>query len=197
MKLRLLSPILGEAFINVVTAILAKPEIRSDDTVWLEYRKKPFHLKLSHIFQDCIGFKHPLDENAEGYVAFQRSRSRRNDDLHANVLPERYALETVFFDDKIPLYAEPGDIFQKFWQNYENLVAPKAVLADYEAMHIFFAEVLQALVPNAREVVETFLETSFLGYNPVTRRFGKIWPNGIAHMSVDIRYDDELIRTSD
>lgn len=195
LQLRVLTPILGEAFINVLTALLAKPEIKDDSETWLAYRKAPFHQKIEALSRDCLGFAHPIDQTSRAYRDFMRIRSMRNDLLHANVIPERDSLEVVYFDGKIPLYGQGGDPFEVFWKNYESWVDPQKAVDDYEAVHMFCLEVEGCLEQQVRMEFRAILDDQFPGYDQSRRRFGKLFPSRLGHFEMGpggIRYDDQL-----
>jgi hypothetical protein len=195
LQLRTLTPVLGEAFINMLTALLAKPETKDDVEAWLGYRKSPFHTKLQNLSKDCIGFSSPPDKSTDAYKSFMRIRSKRNDILHANVVPELDKLETVYFDGKTPLYADAGDIFKAFWENYEAWVNPQGAISDYEDVHLFCIEVENLLEPRFKWEFREILDDKFPGYDPARRRFGKLFPDHVVHFMTGpkfIRYDDEL-----
>jgi hypothetical protein len=195
LQLRMLTPVIGEAFINMLTALLAKPELKDDADRWVTYRKSAFHQKLENLAKDCTGFAGAIDTKSNAYKAFMRIRNKRNDVLHANVLPEQNALEVLYFDGKIPLYAEAGDIFQRFWENYERWVDPEGVLEDYENVHLFFLELESLLKPEIKAEIRMLLNETFPGYDQSRKRFGKLWPDHIVHFGTGpefIRYDDQL-----
>ena len=195
LQLRMLTPVLGEAFINMLTALTAKADLRDDPNKWLAYRKSAFHSKLENLAEDCDGFSRPLDTDSETYKKFMRIRSRRNDLLHANVLPEADKLELVYFDDKTPLHAEAGDIFQRFWEQYEAWVNPQGAIDDYEDVHLFCIEIENHLEPQLKREARLVVEEKFPGYDQSRKRFGILWPDHLVHFMTGpqfIRYDDQL-----
>ena len=197
LQLRVLTPILGEAFLNMLTALLAKPEIKEDPERWLSYRKSTFHTKLENLSEDCRGFAKPIDKSSTTYRDFMRIRSKRNNSLHANVVPEQDKLETVYFDGKTPLYADAGDIFKSFWENYESWVAPKGAIADYESVHLFCIDIENSLEPRFRREFRMIIDDKFPGYDQSRKRFGRLFPDHLVHFMMGpefVRYDDQLSR---
>ena len=194
-QLKVLTPILGEAFINMVTSILAKPDIKSNRERWISYRKSSIISKIENINNDCLYLKNNINKSSEAYKSFMRIKNERNDTIHANVIPELYPLRTVFFDGKIPLYCEGGDIFKNFWDTFERFVNPSKVLQDYLDTHSFFAEVYECIDNRFVGNVRSVIEDSFPGYDAKRQKFGKLEPNHLAHGSfgpVGVIYDDQL-----
>ena len=66
-QLALLTPIVAEAFLNMLVLMLIKPEVRDDPGAYEVFVKQSIHQKLLELHEKCIGFERGIDPNGEGF----------------------------------------------------------------------------------------------------------------------------------
>lgn len=192
-QLALLTPIVAEAFLNMLVLMLIKPEVRDDPEAYEAFVKQSIHQKLLELHEKCIGFERGIDSNGEGFKNFMRIRDKRNDALHGNVDPEADRVDEVYFDDKVPLFKSPGDNIGMFWAMMEKRYAPADVLKDYEDMQLFLHEITLCLEPEIQQAVDIVFSDSYPGFDLGRKKLGKLFPDFVvASYLPGTRYDDEL-----
>jgi hypothetical protein len=192
-QLALLTPIVAEAFLNMLVLMLIKPDVRDDKEAYEAFVKQAIHQKLLELHDKCIGFARGIDPNGDGFKNFMRIRDKRNDALHGNVEPEADRVDEVYFDSKIPLFKSPGDNIGMFWAMMEKRYAPADVLKDYEDMQLFLHEITLCLEPEVQEAVDIVFSDSYPGFDVGRKKLGKLFPDFVvASYLPGTRYDDEL-----
>lgn len=114
LQLSLLTPILAEAFINMVILILCKKEIRNNKRQFDAFIRSQIDTKLFDLAYKCEGFVRPIDQNSEGFKNFKKVMDNRNHIIHGNCDPVREQIEPVYFDGTRPLFKYSGDHFGRF-----------------------------------------------------------------------------------
>ncbi|MBZ5564551.1 MAG: hypothetical protein LAP13_19305, partial [Acidobacteriia bacterium] len=165
LELSLLTPVLAEAFINMVVLILCKQEIRRNKRQFEEFIRSNIDVKLFDLFYKCEGFAKAIDQDSEEFKSFKRVMDKRNNAIHGNCDPEREKIEHVYFEGKRPLFPEPGDHIGKFFEALERQHQPNVVIKDYEETYAFLLYILECLIPGQRRDVWRILEDSYPGYD--------------------------------
>jgi len=193
LKLRLLTPVMAEAFINMVILIFCKDEIRNDLERYQEFVRAGVPDRLSLLSKNCDGFARPVDSNTDAYAQFMRVIDKRNCALHGNVDPLRETVEIICFDGKRPLFANPGNHIECLFEQLERLYAPSEVISDYEAVHRFLVEIAECLTERHQAFFEQVITDAFPGCELKKRRVTRILPDHRAMSMLEgIRYDDQL-----
>lgn len=193
LKLRLLMPIMAEAFINLVILTLCKPAIRQQRDEYETFLRETIPNRIENLHEKCHGFERPIDNKSEAYSNFQRVIARRNFDLHGNMDPQRDAIETVYFDGKRPLFVEPGHHIEKFFEHLDCIHMPEETLADYENVHSFLVEITHAMHPKVRTFFEHVSADPYPGYEVNKCSVTSILPEQIMMCILpDAPYDDQL-----
>jgi hypothetical protein len=109
LKLRLLTPIMAEAFINMVILTFCKSTIRDDPIAYMSFLRASVPNRIALLSDNCVGFDRPIDKSTQAYANFMRVVNKRNFILHGNVNPVREQIEVVYFDSRRPLFVSPGD----------------------------------------------------------------------------------------
>jgi hypothetical protein len=192
-KLRLLTPVMAEAYLNMLIIIFCKPAVRDDQTAYDAFVREHIPQRLENLQTNCIGFSRGIDPSAESYKAFLRVMNKRNFQIHANVDPIRETVETVYFEGKRPLFAENGNHLLKLFEHLEAIHAPADVLADYEAVHAFLADIRDMLTPRYQEFLDQVINDPYPGYEVKAKRVTRILPDHNASMMFPgEKFDDEL-----
>lgn len=193
LKLKLITPIMAEAFINMIILILCKDEIRDDEKEYQEFVRAKIPDRLQLLSKNCFGFTESVNFSTESYAKFMRMIDKRNYTLHGNVDPLKDKIEVVYFDGKRPLFTTPGHNIERFFEHLEFVNDPQSVIADYEATHDFLLEIVECMEESIQTFINQVIDDSYPGYEVKKRRVTKILPSSvISGFMQGMRYDDEL-----
>lgn len=193
LQLALLTPIMAEAFINMVILALCRPEVRNDKRRYDAFIREQIDLKIGDLSLRCQGFAKPVDMKTDVAKAFKRVMDKRNNSIHGNIDPVREGIETVYFDGKRPLYPEGGDHIGKFKASLARHYRPLEVVADYEATHMMLLEIIEALEPDLHEQLWAILGDAYPGFDERRQKVGKLFPDRyVGGYLQGMRYDDDL-----
>ncbi len=193
LKLRLLTPIMAEAFINMVILVFCKDEVRNDPQRYGEFVRSKLPDRLAELSENCDGFTRPIDQTTVIYSDFKRVMDKRNFAIHGNIDPVREQIETVYFEGKRPIFADGGDNILKLFEHLETINEPIEVVADYEAVHLFLVEIMEHLTDRHRSFFEHVIDDPYPGYEVHKKRVTKILPNhNMRGLTYKLRHDDEL-----
>jgi len=193
LKLRLLTPIMAEAFINMTILIFCRDAIRDDEVSYQAFIRAKIPERLALLSENCNGFARPIDTRTEAYANFMRVIDKRNFALHGNVDPVREQIEVVYFDVTRPLFRNPGHNIEKFFEHLEAISKPREVLREYEEVHVFLAELAGCLEPRLQAFFHLVVDDAYPGYEVRKRRATRILPDHLVTAVMQrMRYDDEL-----
>ena len=193
LKLRLLTPIMAEAFINMLILAFCKEDIRNDAKAYDDFLRQNVPVRLDLLFTHCDGFESSVDNKSQVYRKFLRVINKRNDNLHGNVDPIKERLDVVYFEGKRPLFSDSSEGLSRDLENIEKLFAPKEVVQDYEDTHEFLHELTCLLGYEQREWFDYVVGDLYPGYEVHQKRITSILPETTYFaMFPNERYDDEL-----
>jgi hypothetical protein len=193
LKLRLLTPIMAESFINMIILIFCKDTIRDDEASYQSFLRATVPDRLRLLRQNCFGFARNIKADTEAYADFMRVIDKRNFALHGNVDPVREQIEVVYFDGKRPLFYDPGNNIEKRFEHLEAINKPQEVVREYEGVHAFLWEVVECLETGARAFFRQVIDDAYPGYEVRKRRPTRILPDYlVTGFMQGSRYDDEL-----
>ena len=78
LKLRLLTPLMAEAFLNMLIVAFCKDEIRDDAATYQSFIRAKVPQRVQLLTEYCYGFEHTVDPTSEAYRAFMRVMNKRN-----------------------------------------------------------------------------------------------------------------------
>lgn len=192
-QLSLLTPVLAEAYINMIVLILCKQEIRRNKRQFDDFIRAQIDVKLFDLSYKCDGFAKPIDQHSDEFKNFKRVMDKRNNAIHGNCDPEREQIETVYFEGKRPLFVEAGDHIGKLLETLERQHEPEIIIKDYEDTHLFLAHIMSCLEPGQLDPVRQILDSPYPGYDINRRITGCLFPDHLAiGHGPGARYDDEL-----
>jgi hypothetical protein len=175
--IQLSAPVFGESAVNLLTRLLAKPEVRADQRLFEDHCRRNIDVRVKGLHLICDGFAGRIDGSEEPFREFLRLMSRRNDLLHGNVDPTKGTGHEVYFDHRfIPLWASSQGLTQLALEQALANVDPDAAIRDWEAARGFVALLLTKLDARVRDGVEQALAQQQLGYRPETGSIGVILP---------------------
>jgi hypothetical protein len=193
LKLALITPVMAEAFLNMVILILCRKEIRDNERQLDAFLRSQIDAKIFDLPYKCRGFVNKIDANAETYKNFKRVMDKRNHAIHGNVEPERERIEVVYFEGKRPLFEEPGDHVAKKLEAPFRQYSPEQILKEYEDTHAFLQYLGECLEPSLRAEFWQLMEDPYPSYNVSQKMVGALLPvrTVVAH-GQGMRYDDDL-----
>lgn len=193
LKLRLLTPIMAEAYINMIILMFCRDKIRKDAEQYQMFLREKVPRRLALLSQYCYGFTRAIDTKTDAYANFMRVIDKRNFALHGNVDPVNEKIEVIYFDGKRPLFAAPGHHLQTFFENLERLHDPQQVIHEYEQVHEFLWEIAECLSPEHKAFLDQVINDVFPGYEVRKQRVTRLLPDYVAmSMLPGMKYDDQL-----
>lgn len=192
LSLDLITPILAEAFINLLIFVMRKEELKKNNRQYEQYIRQPIDTRVYDLHLKCDHFERGVDPDSEEYKAFKRVMDRRNYNLHGNIDPKKDVIETVYFDKTTPLFENGGDPILELFANQERIYDVSGVLSRYNDVHMFFSYVLGLIKDGPREEFELVISESNFGFDVSRGRLGKLFPSVEVMMLVPAEYDDEL-----
>ncbi|WP_243265229.1 hypothetical protein [Sulfitobacter sp. DSM 110093] len=192
LSLDLVTPVLAEAFVNLVIFMARKDELKRNARQYDHYIRQPIDTRVFDLHLKCDHFTAGVDPGSTEYRAFKRVMDRRNHNLHGNVDPGKDAIETVYFDKFTPLYEAGADPILELFKKKEAVFDIGGVLARYHDVHTFFFYVLGLLKEKSRSEIEMMMEQSTFGYDVSRDRPGVLFPSHEVMMLLPLKYDDEL-----
>lgn len=181
--IRMLSPVMGEAFVNFLIMLLALPEIRNDRRLLEDLHRKPIDIRLKTLHLNCVGFREKVDQGAKQFREFLSVMNRRNDFLHGNPDPKLSHIEHVYFDQRtIPLLASEKTLAEFALGNAIAHAEPDTALHELAIVESLVEYLLSCLEKRYEEEVRLLASEEHLGYEVNKRRFGGILPRDYVEM---------------
>lgn len=180
-SLRMLAPVLAEAFVNLVIFLLAKPDIKQDKRIYDDVLRRGIDVRVKSLHINCEGFNRAIPSDTQEFKDFHALMNSRNDFLHGNIDPTKLKYDVIFFDKNTPI--------PKAYKNFSELclvnslihVEPEAALNDVSVVNRFIELVLAQMNKAAAETVKMFMETSNPGWRDDTMKAGILFPPHIVH----------------
>jgi hypothetical protein len=193
LKLRLLMPVMAEAYINMIILIFCRDAIRNDRTAYEAFLRTTIPERLELLSVNCDGFARAVDKTVGGWDDFMRVVSRRNFELHGNVDPIKEQIEVVYFEGRRPLFVHPGHSIHLQFERTEKAADAAALLDEYVDLHGFLANVAQCMTKRHKAFFEQVIGDAYPGYELFKRRATRLFPDHyVWHGTDGMRYDDEL-----
>jgi hypothetical protein len=193
LKLQLLTPIMAEAYLNMMILTFCNPEIRNNPKLYQDFLREKIPKRLELLACNCFGFARAVDSSSDTYKDFMRVMNARNFNIHGNIDPLREKIETVYFEGKRPLFDASGDHLLKYFEHLEALYAPHKVKKDYEAVHLFLIDLRNLLSPSYRDFFDQVINDPFPGFELKAKGVTKILPEHVAAMLLpNERLDEDL-----
>lgn len=193
LKLRLLMPVMAEAYVNMIILILCRSAIRDDPQLYNAFLRARLPERLELLSVNCDGFAHPVDKSIPGWDSFMRIVNRRNFDLHGNVDPIKGKIEVVYFEGRRPLFVNPGHNIHLLFEQMEMDANPAGLIDEYIEIHGFLAGISECLTPRHKAFFDQVISDAYPGYELRKRRPTRLFPDHLIwHAGEGTRYDDEL-----
>jgi hypothetical protein len=189
---RMLAPVVAEAFVNFVLFVLAKSGIRRDERLYRSLVRQEVDVRVRALHVHCDGFQRPVDTDAQPLKDFQTLMNGRNDFLHGNVDPQRLAFDVMFADtfgteQTIPLFRDDRNFLARYLANALRFVEPQTALKDLDIATSFIEHVLAHLDDQSRARLTLLLRRDYLGRNELTGEIAQLFGDALpeAHMIID------------
>jgi hypothetical protein len=193
LKLRLLMPIMAEAFINTLILTFVKNAIRDNAVLYNNFLRSTIPERLELLSVNCDGFVKPVNKAVPGYAHFMRIINKRNFALHGNVDPVREQIEVVYFDKRRPLFVNPENNIELLFSYMETHADSAGLLKEYEQLHGFLIEITECLSPRNKKFFEQVVSDAYPGYETKKLRPTRLFPDHYVWAAVQgTRYDDQL-----
>jgi len=172
-SIRMLAPVLAEAFVNFVSFVLARSDVRADDRVYEHLLRQPIDVRVRSLHIYCEGFTKPVNYDDPAFAKFHTVMNSRNDFLHGNVDPKRLSFEEVFIDtfhgdQIIPLFKDDRGMIARYVRNSLKFVEPEGALNDLDVVRSFVVYLLGEMDAPARERIERLMDRDYLAWHPST-----------------------------
>lgn len=184
------TPIVCEAFVNLVLFTLARPEIRDDEVLYQAIIRQGLDLRVRGLHVNCIGFERAVDCTDGRYLRFLKMREKRNLLLHGNLDPKLMIIDRLYFDGKVPIFHTEGSIAHRRIRANASLSDPNSAKQAIRDVAAFVDLVLSAMVPQIRQQVVLISGQDEIGYREDTGRLGILFGR-MAGIAFD--YPDGLV----
>ncbi|MDT9828974.1 hypothetical protein [Klebsiella pneumoniae] len=187
-------PIYAESFINFLIFTLAKVNAYENKEDYESFIRSPIHERVKNLHLKCKGFHCPVDyNNNEACKEFQSIMNIRNEMLHGNVNPYTNHFDTVYFDDRTPLFAKFTNLAFDSYLASQTGIEYQTLLKRYEIVQNFISYVLSCLELNITKEIMDMLDEPFPGWNPKTKRLGKLFADKAIDFQIDLGKTIKLI----
>lgn len=180
-SLRMLAPVLAEAFVNLVIFLLAKPDIKQDSRMYNDVLRREIDVRVKSLHINCEGFNQAIPSDAQEFKDFHTLMNGRNDFLHGNIDPVKLKYEVMFFDKNTPIPKSYNDFSKLALVNSLIHVEPEVALRDVMIVDCFIKLVIDQMNDTTAEIVKRFMETSNPGWRDDTMKAGILFPPEMSH----------------
>ncbi len=171
-SIKMIVPVLGESFINLLIFILAKSEVKNDQRLYKDLINKQIDVRVKSLHLYCEGLSSPVDASSDKFKNFHTLMNARNDILHGNIDPMRLKFDEVYFDGTIPLFPNYKDFSTRGTKESLSGIEPETVMADVKVVREFIQFVLDHLKPDYRASVQNLMDDPKPGWREDTKRVG-------------------------
>lgn len=174
--IRMLSPVMAEAFINLLIFSFEKKEFKENKVKHEEFIRQQIPDRIRNLHINCDFFEKPIDESAAEYREYLRVVNYRNVLLHGNVDPDHLKVGDVYFDERIiPLFVKDESIIKKMLSINSKNAEKKQALADYKTVVDFIIFVLMHLEAKQLRTFVEILGNRLPGINQKNGRLGALF----------------------
>lgn len=178
--LKMVAPVMAEAFINLLLFVLRRKEIADDDRLYDSILRLQIDVRTKSLSLYCKEFSKPIDSSDQRFKDFHTVMNQRNDLLHGNVDPQKYGLGDVFFDGNILIGNETQGFSDRALVNLTKYVEPRSALADIEIVRTFIDFVLEHLKPEISESIKMVMNTDQPGWDVADKHVAVLFPEHLA-----------------
>ena len=187
LSVRMMCPVMVEAFLNLLILAFAKDESRA--SVGLEglYRMS-LDAKVKRLHLLCDHFQSPVDWGSKACKDFDCLRNRRNDLLHGNVRPKKQKFETVYLWGDVPLFTKVLGPYQRALGSKMAAFPLSEARRDMEIVDIFISYIISLMREDVGQEMENILGSIDLAYDSGREKLGILFPNAHHDVMIDEMY---------
>jgi hypothetical protein len=183
-SLKMIAPVMAEAFINLLLFVLRRGEIKADERLYDSILRLPIDVRTKGLSLYCYEFDRPIDASDQRFKNFHTVMNQRNDLLHGNVDPQKYGLGDVFFDGNIFIGNETQGLSDRALLNLTKYVEPKSALSDVETIRAFVDFILEHLKPGISQSVKMIMNSDQPGWDASDKHVAVLFPEHLAESFV-------------
>ncbi|MCI0339539.1 MAG: hypothetical protein L0216_00065 [Planctomycetales bacterium] len=183
-SIRMLCPVLAEAFVNLVIFLLVRPDVRADERLYQDVVRRQIDVRVRELHITCQGLKQPVDPAAPQFKAFHTVMNSRNDWLHGNVDPKRLEVERILFDGTIPLFPDERPFLHRVVRSIARHAEPEQALAELRDIEAFVDYVKACMTDRLAPEVDLLARTEHFGYRTDTGKIGILFDDAAADFYV-------------
>lgn len=189
-SLKMIAPVLGESFVNMIIFILAKQKVKSDSRLYEDLIRKHIDVRVKSLPLYCDGFIKDIESDAEEFKKFLTLMNSRNDFLHGNVNPIKLKFDEVFFDKKIPIFHNEQSLSIRLIENSLYNIEPESAINDVKVVRDFIDFIIAHIDSKIRlDIIELMFEYQ-LGWREDIRGVGVLFSFPIPEFNL-IRDDNK------
>jgi hypothetical protein len=185
LSIRMMCPVMIEAFLNLTLYALAKPELRSASGGLLALTRQSLVKKVQGLDQTCDYFLRPVDWSAPVCQEVDQLRRRRNEVLHGNVDPLAQKYETVWLWEKAPLFTRVLGPYERALGSKLSAHPLAEVEKDFQLVETFEEYVLSCLQPRVADEIRNILGSIDLAYDQDRDKLGILFANAHHDIKLD------------
>jgi hypothetical protein len=165
------SAYMAEAYLNFIIALLVRPVIRTNPTIFQETRRRKWKEKISRLHLDCVYVKEPNMGDARIRDA-STLFDIRNRVAHSYPDKEKMAIGRMWFENCHPILEKAGP-FNKFVVAMNNQI-PSITEARFcrKAASCLIDFLKDLIDPRVREQFVIGVDSNPIGYNETAKRYG-------------------------
>ena len=180
--IKMLTPVMVEAFINLVIFLFAVPDIKKDDRLYQDLIRRDIDIRVRSLHINCQGFSKAVDSNSEIFKKFHRMMNNRNDFLHGNIDPTKLKYDKVYFDYRtVPIFEKRASFGELAFSNKLIHITPDTAFDDLDAAFRFIKYVIECISPDKRNLLLALMQSTSPGWNSKDGRVGVLFPESIIH----------------
>jgi len=180
-SVKMLTPVLGEAFINLILELLCKDDLKNDKRMFDSIIKQQIDVRVKSLHLHCNGIKNPIDSKSDKFKNFHTIMNGRNDFLHGNIDPQKLMFEDVYFDDgDTPLFKEDNGIISKTMNNYLNNMEPKTAVEDFKKINEFIEHIISHFTVEVQKIIRMLMVSRMPAFNKKTNKIAVLFSPGLA-----------------
>lgn len=176
-SLRVLAPILAEAFVNLLMFVLLRPDIKQNERLREAAIRAQIDIKVQSLHINCDGFQNKVDWSAPACRTYNAVVNERNDTLHGNIVVSKLKTGEMFFNGKVPVFKTYAGFWGQTFATSLQACGYAELPATLQAIDDFIAYVLSCLKPDVRQAIEFVMGRKELGRNLRTGRVGVLLPD--------------------
>lgn len=185
--IKIMTPILAEAFINLVIYLLCKPDIKSNIRLYESIIRANIDIKVQSLHVNCIGFKRPIDWASAACSKYNGIVNERNDLLHGNVCIDKLKFQDIYFKGTVPVFTEYRTMWQQSIGVAINASGLNEVKSGLQIIRDFESYIMSCMDDNIQTELKMIINKRDLGLNRSTSRVGILFPDYLVDFAVTLK----------